>query len=421
MRRAGLLTLIATAALPGLPILPGCQGACLDPDGWVSFRQHEIENEADAARNGEVVFSGAWVGPDDKMREDEAWRMLAWIVRAIPGEPIVYPSEGYYYFRAARDGRFFSGNLRVIEGDRPVLSFAYFDTASPREYRSLVIDPATDERVHIVPRRDGEYTVTILGHEFLWRQDISKRAFDQSIPLLITETPIAGVFDESGVQFHLVFNRDTAYFHYLLPRGTVVEPRWTEVRATDTGRVMLDARTGFLAYHDPRVDRWTLIGVAADEIRKNSYHDGPFDQVPPGLRIGGMLRRAYPYVNHGGGIDEHGGFIDQPSVRVAISPYMQYESVEQALLMVDTCERGSGQDPATLLSRLCYESKRSFDPDSPDTAAVSRPWPANHFGTVSRAWPTDHEPRLSGSWPANQPAPSGVAPSEGFAPTPGQH
>lgn len=51
------------------------------------------------------------------------------------------------------------------------------------------------------------------------------------------------------------------------------------------------------------------------------------DQVPPKLELEERLESAYPYVK--GKIDRHGNFIEVPGTRVAISPYLKYETLKQ--------------------------------------------------------------------------------------------
>jgi hypothetical protein len=72
-----------------------------------------------------------------------------------------------------------------------------------------------------------------------------------------------------------------------------------------------------------------LVGVHKANIESNNYYDGPFDQVPPRLELQEMLEAAYPYVKERGGIDRHGNFKSLTGNRVAISPYLQYESLNK--------------------------------------------------------------------------------------------
>lgn len=389
---------IATSAL----IVSGCGRTRDRADQFVSFRQHELEAGGRTASMSDTVFSGSWVSMRPEEKDQQAWAMLEWIAAQLPDTVNVYPTEGYYYFRAGVGGRTFSGNLRIVGQELPKLSFAYFDVTEPRDFRSILVDPMTDQRV-MITKADGESSnvLKMFGRSIDWRQDVGRRVFDASIALLNHEEPISGVFDESGVQFYLVFNEQTRTFHYLLSDHDLANHRLVSMRSTDTGTVTLDPLTGFLFYEDRRINRRVLVGVSAREVEKNSYFDGPFDQVPPDLDIAGFLKLAYPYVAAGGGIDEHGEFIDLPDVRVAISPYMAYPSVSRALLAIDGHERAVADDPASLIAKLCYEPKREFNPEDRRTQAHPLPWPANHFGTVSRAWPSDHDPRTSASWPAN--------------------
>lgn len=88
------------------------------------------------------------------------------------------------------------------------------------------------------------------------------------------------------------------------------------------------------------------------------YFDGPFDQVPPFLDIRDKLHIVYPYLKDQG-IDLHGNFLNQPGVRVAVSPYQQYENLSDIELFIEKhIFLGSPDEPEFV--RFVYESKMDF-------------------------------------------------------------
>ena len=102
--------------------------------------------------------------------------------------------------------------------------------------------------------------------------------------------------------------------------------------------------------------------IFEDNVRKNNYFDGPFDQVPPNLSIKNILEEIYPYVKDRGGIDDHGNFKALHHSRVAISPYVKYSNTSEFLTFASQVLRPHSQPKTISLAflDLVYESKMDF-------------------------------------------------------------
>ncbi len=344
----------------------------------VVFRQHELEQLWRGGQDSDYI--------DSTLSEPE--KVLNEIFKRLPPICKVYPTEGYYYFKARLLDGFVSGNFRIVvdsdSGDLS-LSFAYFNIHDPRNFKSLMLLNGAD--VRIVPLPNGRYSVAI-GDEVREFHDagmVYRNAVGQ-VELYDNEDLVTGVMDESGVWFSLVFNKKTNYFYYLRNSSTFQVDRRVVLESIGKYQVVLDIGSGFVFLRDTTNFRELLVGVRRLEIQRNTFYDGPFDQVPPDLDIANMLRAAYPYVNAGLGIDKYGGFVERENMRVAISPYQVYSKIDDLINLckaaIDSCDKFE-----CVQKLLCYETKRDYHTAREDDGGVSmRKWPANHYATVSYSW-----------------------------------
>ena len=139
---------------------------------------------------------------------------------ALPAKVTVYPTESYYYFTFPYKGIVYAGNIRFDAFDQfdGKVHFAYFVEYSywrkPEEpvYKKLGPD-------------DGVQTVQV--NKFLYKITYKGKTVDFVLPDLSNVKPGPGMlradevyigpsWDESGVQFFLVFNKTAKTFLYLL-------------------------------------------------------------------------------------------------------------------------------------------------------------------------------------------------------------
>lgn len=335
---------------------------------------------------------------------DQPAVVFKWVLANLPSRVTVYPTEQYCYFLAPLGHRTIAGNLRFVDAKEGEISFAYYDVESPREYQARRF--GADDRC-TVTRGHGGYTVDFRAESVYFRISTVGLAVPQDLPLLPSERVVTGVLDESGIQLTLLFNEETDSFYYILNRDAAPADTFKVVADLEGGALEVGVLSRFAFYHDEWSGRRVLVGVSAEEVRANSWFDGPFDQIPPRLHMGDFLRRAYPYVDHRGGIDAHGNFLEMPDTRVAISAYQQYETLDALVTFLEQALE-EHETPSERFAAMTYEPKRDFHHtlDRLGADVVERlwhrqGWAANHYGPISRTWPADHEAESSGEWPRN--------------------
>lgn len=284
-------------------------------------------------------------------------QFFGYIFSRLPGYAVVYPTETYYYYQVVMpDGKHISGNLRLLDAQDGVMHIGYFDKNDPHnpDTESWAGDFGKAEGVDIKTINPYEFDVTY--NEKTVRFKLSSFVHDtpKSLSLLPDEEFVSQIFDESGIRFSLLYNTSTASFYYVVNEDVGINE---DIEALDDN-YLLGKRTNYIYYRDSEYDRRLLVGVSENEIFQNSYYDGSFDQVPPRLSIKEKLELAYPYVKYRGGIDEHGNFKEIDGSRVAISPYYNYESLEDIKDYQSRCKREEG--PSKFWSCLTYEWKKDF-------------------------------------------------------------
>ncbi len=153
------------------------------------------------------------------------------------------------------------------------------------------------------------------------------------------ETYIGPIWDESGVQFFLIFNKTAKTFLYLLndnPKTDVYEPSDVSPALT------VGNRSSFVFYKDKLIGRQVLIGVYAGNTQLNNYFDGPFDQLPDNFIEGDTLRDALLAIQPDmkGYVDRYGS---DPSgeVRYAITTYKYYGNVGDLKPIVECADKNN--------------------------------------------------------------------------------
>jgi hypothetical protein len=281
------------------------------------------------------------VNQDTELNIDDLMSVFAFVLNSLPDEVTVYPSENYYYFSFVHDGLTYVGNLRldVSDRDKGVVHFAHF--------RQYTMWQRGDEPTYkLLGKADGvsvekngplAYTISYKGKTVLFNLfDLSDVKPDPAI-LAPNERYIGPVFDESGVQFYLLFNRDLKLFHYVLNEDVPVQEKtFTSIVSPD---ITIGLRTGFAYYQDKYYKRKILVGVHQLNSNVNNYFDGPFDQLPDNFIKGNILHDAIIAVDPDleGRIDYLG---NSPggAERFYIGPYLYY-SDETELAVFEECAK----------------------------------------------------------------------------------
>jgi hypothetical protein len=348
---------------------------------------------------------------------DDPDSVLKFILTAAGAKAQVYPTERYFYYKFDLGARRVSGNLRFTDVEDSVLHIGYFDdfdaqgsvkTKSYHHDRDISL--SYDAKL-------GTETVEFRELRTTFHLNQVPRTFCNEIALDADEAYVAGVLDESGHSLHLVFNKPETMFYFIRAARHPSPERFADYTTPGGHSLKVGLRSRFVFFVDETSGREVLVGVYEDYIIRNTYFDGPFDQVPPRLDLRAMLESAYPYVKFGQGIDEHGNFIGLEFQRVAISPYQSYSTLPALAADLDKLYRPFATGTARW-AMLTYEWKRDFhktviartkagstaaaiaDVGYIHNAAISIAWPANHWAEPSGLW-SGHDAALSRTWPPN--------------------
>jgi hypothetical protein len=270
----------------------------------------------------------------------------------------VYPTESYYYFTFLLNGINYAGNIRFDAADQfdGKVHFAYTNEYAywrkPRDPVYKKMGP--DDGVKVEQAGKFHYKITF-----------KNKTVEFELPDLSNLKPAAGMlrdgevylgpsWDESGVQFFLVFNKPAKAFLYLLnetPKVDQYQP------SSLSNAVTVGNRTSFVFYKDKLLDRQILIGDFVGHTMINDYFDGPFDQLPDNYVQGTAMLDAILEVEPGlkkenpdrYGADQTGEF------RYGITSYKYYNHVSDLKPIVECAEKNS--DPAVYYK--CFDSTKA--------------------------------------------------------------
>lgn len=261
--------------------------------------------------------------------------VFGFVIAQLPERVKVYPTENYYYFGFFHNGIRYAGNIRLDASNRDdgKAVFAYFEDTSQwfedAEVKYRVLDQSHGVSVEKV--EPLLYRVTYQGKRVMFALNDLRGVKPPALGA--DELHLGPIFDESAIQFYLLFNRKLKVFHYVLNESGTVPDRFFSARK----RILIGKRTGFAFYQDHRLNRKILIGAFEGNMRANNYFDGPFDQLPDNFIEGEALRDAILAVRPQlkGEIDRFGASPDG-SIRFNIGPYLPYNDVRD-LNRIDAC------------------------------------------------------------------------------------
>src|ERR1043165_688593 len=136
----------------------------------------------------------------------------------LPERVKVYPTENYYYFGFFHRGIRYAGNIRLDASNRDdgKVVFAYFeDTAQwfeDAEVRYRVLDQT--HGVSIEKVEPFLYRVSYQGKAVAFALNDLRGVKPPALGA--DEVYLGPIFDESAIQFYLLFNKRLKVFHYVL-------------------------------------------------------------------------------------------------------------------------------------------------------------------------------------------------------------
>ena len=302
-----------------------------------------LSGTVDAGANGGRILStnqDVINALDSKIDLSSAKEVFTFVFGKLRNEVIVYPTENYYYFEFFAQGKLFKGNfgLFVDNRDRGELNFAYEEVPGDDEIREGFFNEATlspKDGIHIHKLSAFRYAVSFHNKTVIFNLNQIEQKLPARIRLMRDEVFVGHSFDESGVKFFLIFNRKFNHLFWLLnDEGGMPET----LTVLDTG-ILIGKRTAFAFYDDRDNARRILIGVSKEAVERNSWYDGPFDQLPDNYIASGQvevreyMQAAYPYAK--GKIDKFGIWLVNPENRIAITSYLEYSRYSQLKEVVD--------------------------------------------------------------------------------------
>ncbi|MEQ1745189.1 MAG: hypothetical protein ABMA02_07185 [Saprospiraceae bacterium] len=293
---------------------------------------------------------------------DSGKAMFDWVYQGLPDSVFVYPTENYYYFRAYVAGRWIWGNMRlgILDRDKGKLHFAYYyyvdNPTDPGEGDLQVVNLDASNGLLLEKVRPLCYRTTWQGKKVIFQLNDLAQKPPARFDLPADEVFINRTCDESGFPFFLIYKGDQNHFMFVLNEEKAIPGKLVPL----ADGLVWDQLSGFVFYVDSlRQQRKILVGVWAQNIRRNNYWDGPFDQLAdnePHPQFKNYLEQAYPYAK--GGLDGYGFFRTIQGARIAITPYFEYESLDQFLENFKTCR--TAVEPKEFFACLCYDEKTSY-------------------------------------------------------------
>jgi len=253
--------------------------------------------------------------------------VFAEILKQLPPTVKVYPTENYYYFHFFHNGQRYAGNIRLGQPDIRAgkVMFNYFlaTTSWHFDEKDHFIIFGQKDDVKIVSHSPLEHTITV--------DDVSVRFELNDLSKIIPPEGLLGpqeiylgpVFDESGMEFYLVYNRARRHFAFYLNEFSA--SRDSFIALSKKSPFEQGLRTGFVFWHNKSRNRRLLIAVYEQNVELNNTLDGPFDQLPDNFIKGDELKDAILHARPDmkEKIDRYGNFAGEKQ-RFLVSPYLTY-------------------------------------------------------------------------------------------------
>lgn len=298
-------------------------------------------------RNSLVTNEAFIEGMYRQAKADDPISVFRHVFSSMGNEVKVYPTENYYYFEYALGGATIKGNIELFAGNRDegVVSFAYEEgyAIEDPDHQPLEreVDLTAQDGVRLRKVSDLQYTISFDGKTVTFNLNDVGLSPPRKAVLSPVETFVGPSFDESGLQFYLIYNKECHTLFWILNEDNFVPERFISYTPT----LLIGRRTEFAFYDDKDNNRRILVGVKKDNIIRNNWYDGPFDQLPDNyIKTGRVELHKYIeacYPNTKGKIDKYGVFLNNRDGRIAVAPYLKYSSEDQLAKLIDSLKVAS--------------------------------------------------------------------------------
>jgi hypothetical protein len=310
----------------------------------VAYESIEDSNQGSFFTQGYLMEDLA----NTELNMSDALDVFRYVFHRLDHEVMIYQSENNLYLRFAAHGRIFGGiiTLAIITRDEGIISLSYIErnenpNIAPRvDYMGGGGLFNQSDGVNVKKINDWKYNVTFENKSVIF--DLYHAGMDppKKEKLLAEEVYVGPVFDESGIEMYLIFNKKVNRLYLILN-----EDRYVREQFQDIGEdVLIGYRTSFAFFNDSKNDRKILIGVRGENTIQNNWYDGPHDQMPDNYIYYGFipkyleyLEAAYPGLK--GKMDRYGHFLEKDTGRVAVAPYYVYFYEQDLLNISKACKK----------------------------------------------------------------------------------
>ncbi len=251
------------------------------------------------------------------------------LLSQIQPQATIYPSENYYYFTFYDHGLAYAGSLRLAPDsrDKGLVEFNYYESYNRWQPRDAGTEATLGAKDGVEVTKFGNflYQVKYRDAAVTFRLHEIKMELSPGTKLFKGEEYVGSLYDESGVEFDLIFRSPQSGFMFLL-KTTKSNNEYLNDIGND---IFVGRRTGFVYYSDKAYNRLILIAANADNVFTNSYYDGPFDQLPENyydqIKFLNYVYLVHPELK--GKLTPHAAFDD--GTLFSIFPYAEYRSLSE--------------------------------------------------------------------------------------------
>lgn len=278
--------------------------------------------------------------------------VFRYVFANLDDEVTVYPSENYYYYKFTAGGKTYAGSIAfpVERIDRGIVGVGYSIKPEDRT-RQKYFRPKggyhefTEEDSLIVDRISSfRYRLTYNGKSVVFNFFDSGLEPPKKAKLRSDEVFVGPCFDDSGLQFFLIFNKTVSKLYWVLNEEGFVPEDFS--RYSDN--IVIGDRTEFAFYVDSANNRKIMVGVEGLNVLHNNWFDGPFDQMPDNyVKTGKIDVKKYlvaHYKMSEDKIDKYGKFIAKDNARLPVAPYRVYFDKKE-LDFIDSIKAADGVSP----------------------------------------------------------------------------
>jgi hypothetical protein len=316
-------------------------------------RQHIKREVRPALLSNESYIKGLYT----TLKIDSPRAVFDYVYGLLPAEVTVYPSENIYYFKFPLLGKTYDGTLTLYTRNRDsgILGFGYVNRMEQRSVQKFYPvqggshDFSAADGLSLQKKDAHSYQSSYKGKTVLFHLYALPDTMPAKLQLAAGDEWVSSTFDESGLQFHLLFNRDAKRLFWVLNEQVFVPESFHPV----SPNLVAGDRTEFVFYNDTLFHRKILVGAAGENVLQNNWYDGPFDHLPDNRVYAGRLEMK-PYLEahypeYKGQLDRYGHFLQRPG-RVALAPYRVYFSLRE-MRFIDSL-KAKGVSGAAFLQQI---------------------------------------------------------------------